>query len=60
MLAVETEARCIDNGGFQAGKQRGEGKWVRLPGLLCRVLARGQKTVMPAADSPCVAPAQPF
>jgi len=30
------------------------------PGLLCRVLARGQKTVMPAADSPCVAPAQPF
>jgi len=30
------------------------------PGLLCRVLARGQKTVMPAAGSPCVAPAQPF
>jgi len=29
MLAVETEARCIDDGGFQAGKQRGEGKkWV--------------------------------
>jgi hypothetical protein len=22
MLAVETEARCIDDGGFQAGKQR--------------------------------------